>query len=801
MVTRKLLELLEWPVIEEKISSFCSTGPGRALVSFIAPLDEDGARRRLRLVSEMKDSFLESPRPDFSGIIDLTPHLALAGKGGVLTKEQVIEIKEFLEASSRVRRHLNEISSARPELSEELQKFLDTKSLDLLLSEAITAGGEFSEKKFPRLKEIADETRALRAEIEKTINSIIYNPSLEKAIQEKIHTTRGDRYVVLVKVSMKGRIRGNIQDISASGQTLYVEPEQVIPLNNRLILVQAELASQIIKILRILSAEISKYGEEITANLKLLAGLDMITALADFSLLIRASEPEISPDPVIRLFSARHPILDMMNPEGNVPNDFDLGYTYSCVVITGANTGGKTVLLKTVGLCVYMTSCGMHIPAGPDSKCGIFTSVLADIGDDQNIAMSLSSFSGQLMEINEMLNRADSRTLILIDELMAGTNPAQGALLAAAILKHLADRQARVIVTTHYPSLQELQAADSRFINASVDFDLTTLRPLYTLRTGLPGSSHAFEIAESYGLPAAVIDDARAMMDSTSAGAEFLLDRVKIKERELEEFKRELDEYSSRIRRRENGLEDKEREIEKKRALINKTEGNRFLHELSVMRETLNSKIRDSAPGSGSGISSLKKEIEAAADSAAEKIKEFDLSIKQDDYQTAVPDNVIPGCRVYIIPLEKEGRVAEVQPDRLRADILFGNGIKSTFRFSDLLVSRAGHGSSEKKNSPPVKRREGPAGDRVHLTMQTSYNTVDLRGKRVDEGLSIMESGLDRMVRAGIDSAVIIHGFGTGAMKEAVRSYLGSSFYCEDFRPGEQGEGGDGVTVVSLTRI
>ncbi len=670
-----------------------------------------------------------------------------------------------------------------------------------VLVKAITENGELNDAAYPELRRIRDDLFAVKQEMEKSISRIVHTPSMDAVLQEKIFTTRNDRYVVLVKSSMKERVRGTVHDISASGATYYIEPQEITPLNNRALMLEKEMQAEIARILRDLTARVAENAGPLRCNLEVIGNLDFIHGAARYSIDIRGSEPEIAESSDIVLYTARHPVLYLMSPSTVVSNDIDLGGANRCLIISGANTGGKTVLLKTIGLCVLFVMLGLHVPAGPDSRVGIFSRILADIGDDQSLSQSLSTFSGQIVVINEMLRKADDRTLVIIDEIIVGTNPRQGAALAQAILESLIETGGRLVVTTHYSELKDLPALDGRFQNASVSFDMDTLRPTYRLITGLPGVSYAIEIARNYGFPDRIIDRSRSLLDSRELSVEALIEKMQKHERELTDKKARLEEMAAGLEKEKLEYDGLMKSLEKRSQEIKQKEGIEFLRELREYRDLVARRITD-----------LQKMNMKEAGRAQEKIRVIEESIRadlvtdkgklfRDRYAPLEPGGVRPGDRVFIVSLEKEGTLESIDLSRRTAAVLLGSSIRSTFRFDDLYLPRGGQPRPAPERKQEKKKRAEPAGSHegdIPPVVQTSYNTVDLRGKRVEEGLRVMEQDFDRMVRSSIDTAVVIHGHGTGAMKEAVRQNLRNSLYVDGFRPGDPGEGGDGVTIVRL---
>ncbi len=800
-ISPRVLEILEWPVIRDELRKRCATPVGRDLVDGLRPPGAEAAAARIKKISALKEIIRQNREPDFSGVTDIGPLIALAEREGSLKLDELAAVRHFVTASGRILRFLKEQKEEFPPLAAEHARLARLDAVTGVLTKAITENGELSDAAYPALRRIRDELHAAKQEMERSIGRIVHAPSMDSVLQEKIFTTRNDRYVILVKSSMKERVKGTVHDISASGATYYIEPQDITPLNNRALMLEKELQAETARILRDLSARVAESAVPLLCNLETIAGLDFLHGAARFSIDIKGSEPEIPESGDIVLYQARHPILYLMSPGAVVANDIGLGGPDRCLIISGANTGGKTVLLKTIGLCVLFVMLGLHVPAGPDSRVGVFSRILADIGDDQSLSQSLSTFSGQIVVINEMLAKADDRTLVIIDEIIVGTNPRQGAALAQAILESLIDTGSRIVVTTHYSELKDLPALDGRFQNASVSFDMDTLRPTYRLITGLPGVSYAIEIAKNYGFPDRIIDRSRSLLDGRELSMEALIEKMQKHERELTDKKSRLEEMAAGLEREKTEYDGLMKSLEKRSQEIKQKEGIEFLRELREYRDLVARRITD-----------LQQMNMKEAGRAQETIREIEYSIRadlgkdkgklfRDKYIPLDPGGLKPGDRVFVISLEKEGTLESIDLSRRTAAVLLGSSIRSTFGFDDLYVPRGGQPRPAAKRKQEKKKRAKQRDEEeggIPGVVQTSYNTVDLRGKRVEEGLRIMEQDFDRMVRSGIDTAVVIHGHGTGAMKEAVRENLRNNLYASGFRPGETGEGGDGVTIVRL---
>ncbi len=795
-ISEKAREVLEWGRVIEELDSRCETEPGRKYLALISPLERDAARTQLREVSEIKELSLRGDMLDFSGVSDIAPLLDLAEKGGMLKLAELSSVRRFAFASRRIRAFLKTHREEFQSLSGEYESLHPLDEISTLLGRAITDSDEISQSAYPALGRLRDEITALRGEIERALSELVHSPSVSKYLQEKIFTTRNERYVVLLKANFRGKLRGTVHDVSSSESTLYIEPELITDQNNRLIMLGVALQEEILRILKALTAEVARHAGGLRANLAVIACLDFLNAASRLSVAFDGNEPEIADTPSLRLIGARHPLLSLMSRETVVPNDITLGEEYRCLVISGANTGGKTVLLKTVGLSVLLALHGLHVPAGPDSRIGIFTAIFADIGDDQNLSQSLSTYSGQIVSLREMIEQSDAATLLLIDEIVVGTNPRQGAALAQAIIEGLADTGASMMVTTHYPELKELASVDGRFQNASVAFDTETLAPSYRLLVGIPGASHAIEIARIYGMPERIVSRAEGLLDEREISTEALIEKMHRIEDELAVERERIEEMRASLAGEKERYQKLAKELERREESLKKSEGVAFVEELKRMRAEAAEKMKELQRADMRKAGEIQRDLAAAQELIIERVRGDAAKRLSDDYRAFDAGSADKGDTVFVIPLEKTGKIEEVDASAGSALVVLGNAIKSRYRFSDLLLPRKKPHKKEEPRAPKRKDEDGTGF--VPLTVQTSYNTVDLRGMRVDEALERLELSLDKMVRAGIRAAVIIHGHGTGALKEAVRSALRYSTYVRDYRPGEQGEGGDGVTIAIL---
>ena len=798
-IAKRVLHILEWDRIIDEIRHRCVTELGRDYLETLGPLARDDIRSQLRKITELKELISRDEQPDFSGVTDIEPALEIARKGGILKINDLYQIRNFIIASNRIRTFLQTNRDEIVSLKEESSRLDKLEKIGELLITSITDNEELNTAKYPELKKLSEAVFSTKQEIEKQLSKLMNSPTMARILQERIYTNRNERYVLLVKSAMRDKINGTVHDVSSSGATLFIEPDSVKGLNSNLIMLELELQVEVNRILRKLSVEVGRFSGEIKSNLEIIAYLDFINAASQFSIATSSNEPEISDQHIIELYNARHPLLYLMSPESVVGNDIFLGKEYTCLIISGANTGGKTVLLKIMGLCSLLAMHGLHIPAGPDSKIGVFSKIIADIGDEQSLAQSLSTYSGQIVIIDKMLKRADPESLILIDEIIVSTNPRQGAVLAQAILEELIQSGAKIVVTTHYSELKELASSDQRFQNASVSFDRETLKPTYKLTIGIPGVSYTIEIARNYGIPENIISRASELLDGRELSAEALIEKMQQYEQEMLEERGKLGLMEEDLKRERTEYRDRKRKLSKREEDMKYERGIEFLDELKKHRRDISEKIRSIQNENIRRLTEIQGELIRIQRDTADKLKESRLKSLRESYTPFDPDRIAIGDRVFVSTLGKSGTVESVDRSAGSVQIILGNAIKSRFSFEDIFLV------PEAKESDTKKKREKKKGKvtiseekTIPVTLQTQYNTVDLRGLRVEEALNRMEIELDKMTRSGIRTAVVIHGHGTGALKEAIRNNMRFSSYVLDFRPGDYGEGGDGVTIALL---
>ncbi len=791
---------LEWDSVKNEISNFIQSPIGKEYLRNITPLTANEIEIQLKEISEFKRIILESTAPEFSGIFDIKQNLLLSSKNAVLNIDDLYKIRQTIVSFDRLKKSLHKNHEIAPLLNYQAAQFLDISELKSELETSITEKCELNVQKYPHIERMHQSIESMKKNINMQLQAIISGFDKTDVLQEKIITTRNDRFVVLIKSAMKNKIDGTVVDASTSGQSYYFEPEKIHKMNNELILKKIELTEELYNVLALLSNITGKYSSQVIHNIKIAQKLEFIFAAAKFSILTKSNPPVLTKNNDIKLYSARHPLLEIMLKEKNVANDIIFSGK-RVLIITGANTGGKTVLMKTVALCSLMIKYGLHIPAGIDSEIGLFTTIIADIGDDQNINESLSSFSGQIIKLKNILENANEGYLILLDEIMSGTNPKYGAALAKAILLRLASKNARVIVTTHYPELKEISADDNRFVNGSVMFDLQTLTPSYKFLLNVPGVSYTFEIAKIYGISSDIIEESKQFISEIDRKTEELISMLHIKEKEINEEKDNVENQKKLL----------ETEIEKTVELKNKLKSEilkvkegaaiTFLEDIKNFKGKILERLREINTLSQKEILQLQTDISEAENTTEQEYFTVRMEKCDKSYSPVNINKLKIKSRVYIKSLAKEGIVEEINENNNTVQISLGSSIKSRFKIEDLLIDpkdqniEVVHENKFKKQGYKI---ESSQDEIIPFTLQTSYNTLDIRGRRVEESLQMLNDFLDDMSCKNIKHSVIIHGHGTGSLKKAVRDWLKSSVYSSNYRAGENKEGGDGVTIVQI---
>lgn len=731
--------------------------------------------------------------PSFSGVKPVAEALDRADRGGALNTRELLTIADLLTAARRAKEYFNDEAAEKTAIDHLFLSLHGNRFLEEKIKRAIPDEDTIADAASTELADIRRHMRAAQAKSRQILQKIISSPSYGKILQETIITQRDGRFVVPVKAEHKGDLPGLVHDISSTGATLFVEPMGVVQANNEYIELQAKEQKEIDRILAEFSAEAAAHREDIQWDYDTLVHLDLIFARGQLSYKMNAVRPEVRRDGAIHLRKARHPLLD---PKTAVPIDIELGDTFDTLVITGPNTGGKTVTLKTLGLLTLMTQCGLHIPAADRSAVSVYERVLADIGDEQSIEQSLSTFSAHMVNIVEILKEADRHSLVLFDELGAGTDPVEGAALAIAVIQHVRRLGAKVAATTHYAELKTFAMTTAGVENASCEFDVETLAPTYRLLIGIPGKSNAFAISRRLGLPEDVIAAAQGQMSGESVRFEDILTQLEEKRQALEKREQEADcllrQREEDARRAREFREQMERakdnarsrgEAEAKRILRDaRTAADQVFQELSEMRKAQAKAER--MLNENEARAALRRTLNEAEEAVS----------RRDARQEPIPKPSRPiraGDLVEIPGVKTPAEVVSVGKDgtlQLKAGIL-----KMKAKVDEVRLIEDDERAARKK-TPSVTIRQNA--DRA--LRASAARELDIRGMETLEAESVVENFISAAVMGKLETVTIIHGKGTGALRKAVHDILRRNKAVKSFRLGVYGEGESGVTVVTL---
>ena len=740
--------------------------------------------------------------PSFSGVKPVAEALDRADRGGALNTRELLTIADLLTAARRAKEYFNDEAAEKTAIDHLFLSLHGNRFLEEKIKRAIPDEDTIADAASTELADIRRHMRAAQAKSRQILQKIISSPSYGKILQETIITQRDGRFVVPVKAEHKGDLPGLVHDISSTGATLFVEPMGVVQANNEYIELQAKEQKEIDRILAEFSAEAAAHREDIQWDYDTLVHLDLIFARGQLSYKMNAVRPEVRRDGAIHLRKARHPLLD---PKTAVPIDIELGDTFDTLVITGPNTGGKTVTLKTLGLLTLMTQCGLHIPAADRSVVSVYERVLADIGDEQSIEQSLSTFSGHMKKITGILELAMPHTLVLLDELGAGTDPAEGAALAVAIIEELRRRGVLLMATTHYAELKVFALETKGVVNASCEFDLETLRPTYKLSVGVPGKSNAFLISEKLGIPERVIEAAQQHLSAEDKRLDAVLGQLddlklqlKASQDEVEGLKNEAAHQLDAARqKRDELIQQGENELEaaraKARALAQEVESKAYAltDELRQLQKDERMSTQQKAQRAREIAKKESEKLFMGTEVVHNPVKEF-VPLKE----------VKVGQEVCIAELNQLATVLSL-PDK-NGDVLVRAGIIKTkvplkgLKQPEKLVKET---KPQTKAQQRYSRLTGDANrpnGRVERVQRTAKMECNLLGLTVDEALPEVDSFIDRAILNGQTVVYLIHGNGTGALRTAIHKHLRGNRMVKSFRLGRYGEGESGVTVVEL---
>jgi DNA mismatch repair protein MutS2 len=733
----------------------------------------------------------------------------LAARGGVLDPQQLLDIKSTLISSRELKKSLERKTDEYPRLSQIAAGLPESHGMVDAISRVLSDRGEVLDSASPKLASLRREIKIAHDRLMSRLQR--YLTESANKLQEPIITQRDGRYVIPLRAEFKGQIKAVVHDQSSSGATLFVEPLPIVELNNSMRELQLQERDEERRILYELSAQIAEYRDEFVYGVENLAMLDLIFAKAKYAEELKASEPSLSKrlkvkskksetvdiqnltidPPAFKLMQARHPLLD---PQTVVPIDVDPRPGTRAIIITGPNTGGKTVSLKTVGLLSLMAQSGLHIPAQSGSELPFFHAVYADIGDEQSIEQSLSTFSGHITNIIRILKQIDDRSLVIFDELGAGTDPQEGAALARAILKFLLESGCTTLVATHYPELKTYAHSTEGVVNASLEFDIKTLRPTYHLTIGLPGRSNALLIAQRLGLSQQIIESAKAEINPEDLRADKLLDDIRKERNRTSRERQKLEKARDRLEAQTKDLEKRLEKIEdERREVLAKARAEGEL-EVAVLKRNIDS-LKSQLRKAKQPLEAL-KQIEEKVEAIEEKV-EAPVERRSDQLSAISNQSLRLGERVTVSTLNAEGVVSALGESDVEVQV---GSLRVRARLVDLVRKGQEEESLEEKRKDESKPLAEGSGRAALSGTKSPGLELNLRGKLVEDGLEELERYLERAFSSGLLFVRIVHGKGTGRMREAVRNHLKSSPYVASFEEPKDNEGGSGVTVAKIAK-
>ncbi|KMN44834.1 endonuclease MutS2 [Bacillus paramycoides] len=782
----RTLRVLEYNKVKEHLLEHTASSLGRDKVKNLVPSTDF---EEIVVMQETTDEAAKVIRLKGSvplgGISDIRPNVKRAKIGSMLSPNELLDIANTMYGSRQMKRFIDDMIEngvELPILETHVAQIVSLYDLEKKITNCIGDGGEVVDSASDKLRGIRNQIRTAESRIREKLENMTRSSNAQKMLSDAIVTIRNERYVIPVKQEYRGVYGGIVHDQSASGQTLFIEPQVIVELNNALQEARVKEKQEVERILMMLTEEVAVEADIVLSNVEVVANLDFIFAKAFYAKRIKATKPIVNNERYMDLRQARHPLID---PEIIVPNNIMLGKDFTTIVITGPNTGGKTVTLKTVGICVLMAQSGLHIPVMDESEICVFKNIFADIGDEQSIEQSLSTFSSHMVNIVDILEKADFESLVLFDELGAGTDPQEGAALAISILDEVCNRGARVVATTHYPELKAYGYNREQVINASVEFDVNTLSPTYKLLIGVPGRSNAFEISKRLGLSDRVIDRARNHISTDTNKIENMIAKLEESQKNAErdwneaealrkqseklhrELQRQIVEFNEE--RDERLLKAQKEGEEKVEAAKKEAEG--IIQELRQLRKAQLANVKDHE------LIEAKSRLEGAA---PELVKKQKVNVKN----TAPKQQLRAGDEVKVLTFGQKGQLLEKVSDtewNVQIGILKMKVKESNMEYINTPKQ------TEKKAVATVKGRD------YHVSLE-----LDLRGERFENAMVRVEKYLDDAQLASYPRVSIIHGKGTGALRQGVQDYLKKHRGVKSFRYGDMGEGGLGVTVVEL---
>ena len=785
-IKEKSILSLEFNKITENIANFAKTSQSRELCLKALPFDDIvKINHELQCTREAKfilDIPNDIPIEFVADIVKIQRNMGTS----YLAEDELIDIAKTLKTSRLVKKFLNDTLKDDSLLKTKSQNLLVDKLLEDKIFDTFDENLNIRQDATPELKGLYSALRDNEKNLRNTVSSLLNSPEFSKHLQENIYTTRDDRIVFQVMASSKSKVPGIVHDVSATSKTFYIEPAQIVPLNNKIREIKSNIHSEIIKILAGLTSLVKDEIKALILSEEILSEIDFHFAKARYAVKIQAIEPEIVTHKFVEFENMKHPLL-IGNVENVVTNNFEIGKDYKSVVITGSNTGGKTVTLKTIGLFILMAKAGIFLPC-TEAKVYPFENVFADIGDDQSILQNLSTFSSHMTNIINILNLSNDKTFVLLDEICAGTDPVEGAVLAQVILEKLAEKNVMSTVTTHYGELKALEYTNPYFKNASVEFNTTTLKPTYKLLIGIPGLSNAIAIATNLGLDKSIVEKAKNIVVSTKDPSIQVVEKLQETQAKLAQNLEEAEELKENSEILKSEYETSLAQIKKDKKKTIKIIKDKFDRELlevkaeikNILDEIRREKSEKIARRSYARLAQTEQKFRG-------KLSEYD---ERQHYEKVDWTNVKVNDKFILKEINQPVTLLSL-PDKNENVLVQMGNFKTKIKTNKLAPYDSVYEKKQNVYQPS-------SFDSFELRRVNISNTLDLRGLKVEDALDKLENYLDKASLANLSATTIIHGHGTGALKLAVRDFLSTSPYVAKYRPGEDSEGGDGVSIVDI---
>lgn len=788
---QKSKSVLEFDKIIERISEFAETNGGKEEVRKLdVSSDLEAVRYRQKQTAEALSIIIEKGTPPLGGISDIKEYVKRGSMGGMISLRGLLSCADTLRAARLLKNYvlLNNREERSFEILEELCSGIYTdKEIEDKIYEIIISDEEIADDASFELKRIRREIQLRQNSVKNKINQMVSSSVMQKYLQEAIVTMRNDRYVVPVRKEYRGMVKGIIHDQSSTGSTLFIEPAAIVEMTNEISRLKAEEKKEVERILLELSGIIGSIDSQMLENHEILTELDFIFAKGKYAISINGIEPKVNDRGYIRIKRGRHPLID---PKTVVPIDAHLGDEFTTLIITGPNTGGKTVSLKTLGLFTLMGMAGLHLPAEYGTEISVFSAVYADIGDEQSIEQSLSTFSSHMTNIVKIMKEVDEKSFVMFDELGAGTDPTEGAALAIAILNTLHERKILTAATTHYSELKLYALTTGGVINGSVEFNVETLSPTYRLLIGVPGKSNAFEISKKLGLSQEIIDKAKETIETDKVEFEDALKQIEDNRIYIEEKKREIDRLNEESQKKHSSFIAKEKKsLEKSEKMVSEAnyEARRIIENAKKESAEIIRELRELSAGMDKD---KVRRVNELRQSLNDKTKEFEKNqyseqiYEQDNYDKDTP--LSDGDAVLVRSLNQRGYVIS-DADSQNVMVQIGL-IKMKVKKSDLVKIKSEEVEKQKTNTSRM----------IKLKTSSVKPEIDLRGLNLEEALLELDKYLDDAYMSNLNEVQIIHGKGTGVLREGVTQFLKRHKHVKEFRLGNFNEGGDGVTIAAF---